>query len=155
MYIQVVDRKRYVPYDGLDKTSPEIKFDKKKWKQAVRQFTEKYQMPILWLYHQNSIVQNANFGIINDDKVKSIFMLRPYEKTRGQITTDDPSRNNVSLQPGPMATMFRSSIKGDVTMLGNFCFEVFGTLWVQFGIWAFDGIFYIRSEEHTSELQSH
>ena len=39
--------------------------------------------------------------------------------------------------------MYRSAIKGVITVLGNFAFDAFGLLWMDFGIPAYDGLFYV------------
>ena len=49
--------------------------------------------------------------------------------------------------PPPEQLIYSSAIQGDLTMIGNFCFDSFAMVWIDFGVKSWDGTFYVMDYE--------
>jgi hypothetical protein len=151
-YVQiwVVDRKRYLT--SLDANLNEFLVNSDANKLAygsglnVQKKVEGMGVPFISMYDANSFLAGAKFNVVADEMMKSIFIRRNMELNRGQITGEN--QNTVVTSDGEMdsALLFRSAIKGDLTMIGNFAFNIMGLMWIHFGIRAWDGFFYVMSK---------
>lgn len=139
MTIQVVDRKKYIPV--IKSTGTSVTRAEKK--AALDKFLSDNSIPMIDLYNQGSVVKSTNFGVTNEEQMKDIFIRRQIQRSRGDITTLSALRTSNVSEASQIAMLYRSAIKGDVTMLGNFFFDILGTVWVNFGIWAYNGLFYV------------
>jgi hypothetical protein len=112
----------------------------------VQKKVEGMGVPFISMYDANSFLAGAKFNVVADEMMKSIFIRRNMELNRGQITGEN--QNTVVTSDGEMdsALLFRSAIKGDLTMIGNFAFNIMGLMWIHFGIRAWDGFFYVMSK---------
>lgn len=149
MLYQLVDRKRYLKLKGIDAYDGDLHTHKKSIKDRLEEFLAENNIPKLELYHQGSFVQSANFSVVNDDQMKSAFILRQQQRKGGKLVGADTRITTNAAEASQIAMLYRSAIRGDVTMLGNFCFEILGTVWMQFGIWAYDGLFYVLQKTDT------
>jgi len=151
-YVQIwiVDRKRYLT--SLDPDLNEFTVDsdanKSKYRTGleVQSKVESMGVPFISMYDANSFLAGAKFNIVADEMMKSIFIRRNMELNRGQITGEH--QNTIVTADGEMdsSLLFRSAIKGDLTMIGNFAFNIMGLMWIHFGIRAWDGFFYVMSK---------
>ena len=143
MLVQVIDRKKYISFKTPSNYSVDgLRSVKEIIRRNLPAFLEENKMPKVTLYHQGSFIQTSNFQVTNDDQMKSIFIRRQMELAKKQRANGEPLSESMAPQPGPMQVIFRSAIKGDITMIGNFLFNMLGAYWLDFGIWAYDGIFY-------------
>jgi hypothetical protein len=140
---QIVDRKRYLTIlKGVSKTkSPEqatVEMNAE-IKKDIDKFLKLNHMPRWYMYHANSFFKDAKFEVVTDEQMKSIFIGRALKQNRTGITSatePDP--------PLPIGLLiYRSAIKGTVTTIGNFGYDLMGQVWVDFGIDALNGIFYV------------
>ena len=151
-YVQiwVVDRKRYLT--SLDPDLNEFTVDSDANKSKYRNGTEVQSkvegmgVPFISMYDANSFLAGAKFNVVADEMMKSIFIRRNMELNRGQITGENQSTIVTSDGEMDSALLFRSAIKGDLTMIGNFAFNIMGLMWIHFGIRAWDGFFYVMSK---------
>jgi hypothetical protein len=148
--IWVVDRKRYLT--SLDWELNEFTVDSDENKAKFRSGLEAQSavegkgVPFISMYDANSFLAGAKFNVVADEMMKSIFIRRNMELNRGQITAEN--QNVVTTSQGEMdsSLLFRSAIKGELTMIGNFAFNIMGLMWIHFGIRAWDGFFYVMSK---------
>ena len=141
---QMIDRTAYVTSfvdrSELDNKQP---IAKQKTPTDTTTFLDKHSLPMLDVYKIGSFVQTSNFSIENDSQMQSVYIRRQINLTHKEIAETD--HRIVLAQPeiGKIALLYRSAIKGEITMLGNFCVDIMGIIWVNFGIWAYDGLFYV------------
>jgi hypothetical protein len=143
---QIVDRKRFLTivkgvkgmheHNVVQKKAEIIKVD-------LQSLLQANFIPYFTLYSQTSFFKDAKFDVVNDEHMKSIFMNRLIQKTREQISTgmQGETETNSGLPMGLL--MYRSAVKGQVTTIGNFGFDVLGMVWVNFGVPLLDGFFYV------------
>lgn len=147
--IQIVDRKRYLTnLRSLPDQTNEVNLHAKK--EAIRKnltkFLQANHMPRFTLFHQSSFFKDARFEVVNDELMKSIFLNRQVQRSREQVTAGDPRQIDAASGIPQDLLMYRSAVKGTVTVIGNFVYDLLGQVWVSFGIPALDGIFYILSK---------
>jgi hypothetical protein len=94
-------------------------------------------------------IKDIKFEVVNDEQMKSIFIRRQIDKTRTDIAANDGRNTQLYGGMPGFAMMYRSAIKGSFTMIGNFAFDVFGVMWFNFDIPAYDGLFYVLHREDT------
>ena len=141
--MQIVDRKRYLSIlKGLPPgVSPE--YSTKQMNTTILKTTPSFltdnQIPKWDLYHRNSFFKDAKFEVVADEQMKSIFIGRAIKKQRGELASGEAANDTL-----PMGLLiYRSAIKGTVTTLGNFGFDLLGQVWVDFGVPEMNGIFYV------------
>jgi hypothetical protein len=135
---QVMDRKYYVANSKINFKDGSIKN-----KRELRGVLKKSNVPYMSFTNKLSFIKDVKFEVVNDEMMKSIFMMRPVQKTRAEVATSNARNSQVYGGMTSFAMMYRSAIKGSVTILGNFAFDVFGLVWFDFGIPAYDGLFYV------------
>ena len=146
MLMQVIDRKRYISFSGYTANerniSKGIKID---MKENLPAFLERTGIPKIDIYHQASFLQSTHFSVTMDDQMASMFIRNSINQnsTRAAMTTVDGRVLKNLPMASQMAMLYRSAIKGDITMLGNFCWNPFDYVWMNFGVWAYDGLFYV------------
>jgi hypothetical protein len=135
---QLIDRKYYIANNSFD-----IEATENTKRSVLKGMLKNNNIPYLRLMTQLSYFKDVKFDVVNDEQMKSIMINRAIAKTRADIATGDARNSQLyGGQPG-FAMMYRSAIKGTLTMLGNFAFDVFGIVWFEFGIPAYDGLFYV------------
>ncbi|OGR31601.1 MAG: hypothetical protein A2139_11440 [Desulfobacca sp. RBG_16_60_12] len=146
--IQVVDRKRYLTIlrnaPGINEVNAHEK--KADIRKNLAPFLRTNHMPKFQLAHQSSFFKDAKFEVINDELMKSIRVGEQVRRTREQLTAGDVREAETNSGIPQDLLMYRSAIKGQVTVIGNFVFDLLGTVWMAFGIPALDGIFYVLSK---------
>lgn len=112
------------------------------------------KIPFVSFGKGNSYIQEANFDVQPDDQIKSLFIQRYAGRDRAAITGNPDIVNKAGKLPIPEKTLYSSAIRGDITMLGNFAFDLFGLVWLDFGVKVWDGPFNVLTREDTIERGS-
>lgn len=124
----------------------ERKFSPGVARSEIRDYLRSKGIPVVSFVRGNSYIQDANFDVTTDDKIKGILMRRYLQPAREGVT--DPSiRQKFKTPVDPREVLYSSAIQGDVTMLGNFVFDLFGLVWLDFGVSRWDGPFSVRERE--------
>lgn len=148
---QIVDRKRFLTIvrgaTGLHEHNLHARYTD--IRARLPAFLKANFMPKFSLYHQLSPFKDAKFEVVNDEHMKSIFVNRVVRKSREQIASgaQNETETNAGLPMGLL--MYRSAVKGQVTVIGNFGFDLMGLVWVSFGVPLLDGIFYVVGKTDT------
>lgn len=139
---QLIDRKFFVANSELN-----IGVAGEMPKNKLRGLLKDKNIPYLRLMTKLSYLKDVKFEVVNDEQMKSIMINRSIAKTRADIAGGTARNSQLYGGMPGFAMMYRSAIKGTVTMLGNFAFDVFGIMWFEFGIPAYDGLFYVIHRE--------
>lgn len=139
-----------------------VKFTKKDYskenidltRSEVRQKMKDKQIPFISFGKGNSYIQDANFDVQPDDKIKSIFMNRYLKPDRTDITSKPSINQKAGKLPPTEKTIYSSAIRGEITMLGNFALDLFGMVWLDFGVRTWNGPFNVLTREDTIEKGS-
>jgi len=110
-------------------------------------------VPFVSFVRANSYIKDANFEVIQDDQMKGIFIRRYFgnkDKNRS-ISVDKPDLASKENSAPPAQQIFAPTIKGKITMLGNFVIGTFALVWLDFGIRRWDGPFTAFEREDTIE----
>jgi len=144
----IIDRKRYLTRLALGMNEFSVGTEKSKYGSgaAAQSSVEALGVPFISLYDANSFLAGAKFEVVSDEQMKSIFIRRNMELNRHEITGQN--QNDLKIAGGEVESslLFRSAIKGEITMIGNFVFNIMGLMWLNFGIRAWDGFFYVLSK---------
>ena len=141
-WVFVVDRKRYLTKLTDNTLNEHNIYDVKKTLNKARFLNDK-RISELQLYRRDSFFKDVNFEVIADEQMKSIFVQRALNKSREQITTGNQSAVQTNQGTRAPLLLYRSAIKGSITMIGNFVYDLLGLTWITFGIPQLDGIFYV------------
>jgi hypothetical protein len=110
----------------------------------------KRQIPYIAFGHANSYIKEPKFNV-NIDKLMQAHLIyqayrgnpRPADaKNAGEITPSSATKVD-AIDPGTL--LFRSSIQGTIPMLGNFCFDMFATIWIDCLVPQWSGPYAIRN----------
>ena len=125
----------------------------KKTRDDVKKALKNLNIPMVSLLKGNSYIQDAKFGVQLDDKMKSIFVRRYFNDSKANfdITKHPDLADKLETGVDPREIMYSSAITGDLTMIGNFAFDTFGMVWLDFNVKRFDGPFFIMSREDVIE----
>lgn len=98
----------------------------------------------------NSFIEDSQFEVMIDDQMKSLFMRRNRgpDITRDEKTSQpDIARSENAIPPAQQ--IFMNAMQGRIKMLGNFAFDTFGYVWLDFGVYLWDGPFNVFEVTHT------
>lgn len=155
---------RFVIFDMKREYSEKIKDNKTSYPGAIKSKEELIEkittapinLPYVSLTKGNSYIQNTSFNVIQDEQMKSIFMRKALggsDVTKGdKHTKPDASRKDGGTPV--MQQIFSPTIQGDITMIGNFGFDVFNLIWIDFGVRQWSGFFNILEKVDTIEQGS-
>ena len=140
-YIFMVDRKRYLTRTvaGIN----EYNVGQFKRNATKRSFLKGAKIPDLKFYQKNSFFKSAQFEVVNDEQMKSIFIQKQLKPTRDQTATQNQGALLTTQGVRGALLLYRSAIKGSITMIGNFVYDMLGLVWITFGVPQLDGIFYV------------
>ena len=145
----------YQQYTELTKRGDESQKipDGKVTREEIRDYVVDHGVPYISLVKVNSYIKEPNFQVVQDERIKTIFMQRSLEaKNRDQITSQTDVAAKQSTPPPDPRQIFSASIQGDIVMLGNFVFDVFQLIWIDFGVPQWDGPYNIMEREDIIEL---
>jgi hypothetical protein len=119
---------------------------KKLSREDIRANLKINNIPMISFGKGNSYIAGSNFSAIADPTIKTIFMRKGIDRSRSQqIGQSDAKGKDVVLDYSDL--LYSSAINGDITMLGNFAFDVFGTVWLDFGVDQWSGPFWVMNKE--------
>ncbi len=110
-------------------------------------------IPYISFQNGNSYIKESKFNVITDDKMKAHLIQTYYgavqngndkRKQKGR-----PDKANKIEAVDPSAFLYSGAIQGDVTMLGNFAFDMFSLMWIDFEVNRWSGTFNVRAREDT------
>lgn len=110
----------------------------------------KAKVPFLSLGHASSFIMDANFDVIMDPQIQraKIDAAAKFLKARSDVTSRS-LRDLIKDSPNEYHQIFSSAIQGTITMLGNFAFDTFASMWLDFQISIWDGPFVVRQRTDT------
>lgn len=117
-----------------------------KTREGVRKVLKRNKIPIISFGKGNSYIENANFSVQSNDQMKSIFIRRYYEQDRTEQQEEQSKHKRDALEK---EVLYSSAINGDIQILGTAAFELFGLVWLDFGIKRWDGPFNVLNREDT------
>lgn len=146
--VQLSDRKRYLTIvKPVEMTQQNYHKTKKEFAKNLQENLKTNFIPYFTLFHQSSFFADAKFEIVQDERMRSLFIQARLDPNRTDlVTAKDP--NKVSTDSGTVGPMvlYRSAIKGTIKMIGNFIFSYAGMVWINFGIPDVDGLFYVMQK---------
>lgn len=144
-YIFDVERE-FTKFAPSDRFTKDELFGGDYTRERVRQVLADKGIPIISFQRGNSYISDSNFEVVNDDQVKSILMRRYLSPDREQFQdVSQKLKDNTAVDPRQI--LYSSAIHGEITMIGSFVFDVFGLVWLEFGVPVWDGPFYVVSHE--------
>lgn len=140
---QVLDRKYFIANAKIS----DFGVGDYKTKAKLKKLARSRGIPVIEFMTKLSYLKDVKFEVVNDEQMKSIFIRRQIPKTRAEIATLDGRNSQLHGGMPGFSMLYRSAIRGTVSMLGNFAFEVFGLIYVDFSIPAYDGVYYIVARD--------
>lgn len=122
-------------------------------RKQIRDVVVSKGVPFVSLVRANSYVKSANFDTVNDEQMAGIFMRRALGDagvTRDEKTSEPSVAKKENSRAAPQQ-IFSPVIQGNITMIGNFVFDVFCLLWLEFGVKEWDGPFNMAEREDVIE----
>jgi len=116
---------------------------------TIRKEVEKKNVPFISLVSGNSFILESSFTSNQDEKMSAIMINRYYGKndtTREEKTTKPDAQQKVDKAPPPQQ-VYSPTLTGKITMLGNFVFDTFALVWIDFGVFRWDGVFNFHERE--------
>jgi hypothetical protein len=140
-YVYIYDMKRaHVAVDTSDRLDPRTTRDQ------IVQKLQKYGIPLVTFKHGLSFVQSAQFQAEQDQQIQAVLISRAVDPSRYQVANvTHAARAAETIDPRKL--LFSSAVQGKVTMLGNFVFDSFQMVWLEFGVRRWDGTFFVFEKE--------
>ena len=146
--IQLSDRKRYLSVlSPVHMTQQNAGKTKSEFRKDLFKNLQRNYIPYFTLFHQSSFFQDAKFEIVQDERMRSLFIQARNQQNRTQqVVGTNPS--SISADQGAIAplVLYRSAVKGSIKMIGNFVFSYAGLVWINFSIPNIDGLFYVMQK---------
>ena len=153
-----------VEYHIFDANTEFTKFTNSDWEKGnedisrseIRKKVNKKNVPFISLVRANSYIKDASFEVIQDEQMKGIFMRRYFgeKHVTREATTQQTSLSQKENRAVPAQQIFAPTIKGKITMIGNFVVGTFALVWLDFGIRRWDGPFTAFEREDVIERGS-
>lgn len=151
----LVDLKReFTRFASSDQLPPNQLVGGKVTRDAVKNVCRNANVPFVSFQKGNSYIQESSFGVVADEQMKAIFIRRYMDRVRQEITKTPDVQQKQGTGVDPRQVLYSSAISGDITMLGNFAFDVFQLIWLDFGVERWDGPFRVQEREDTIEAGS-
>jgi hypothetical protein len=131
--------KEWQKKNGIDSGSPANR-DK------IREICINKGVPYVEFMRGNSWIQDAQFDIVQDELIQSIFIQRYMQQSRaavvgqGRTETQDKTTDHRSV-------LYSSAIKGQVTTIGNHGMDIMGLYWLDFGVPQWSGPFRVLERQ--------
>lgn len=144
-YFYIFDLKeeivRFNPQDRFDK-------DKKPSRDEIKKVLDEHGIPIISFRNGLSFVQDARFEVEQDPAIKAILIQEGYKNAQNpqEITKMNSAAkkdNAIDIRK----LLYSSALQGTITMFGNFVFDTFSLVWLEFGVKQWDGPFYAMGKE--------
>lgn len=114
--------------------------------ERIREELGKLGIPIISFLKANSYIRECEFQVIGDDKVKA-HLIQQYLGKDARVEGNKPSVADKKKSVDARNLLYSAAIQGNITTLGNFAFELFGLVWLEFGVNRWDGPFNVRAHE--------
>lgn len=129
-------------------------FKKNPTREQLKKILKDKGVPFISFGKGNSYLFESQFEVVNDDQMKSLFINRFYAPTRDKLTQKPSKEQKLNRIPDASKVLYSSAIQGDLNMIGNFAFDMFGLVWLDFGVPVWSGLFNVRAREDTIEPAS-
>lgn len=114
----------------------------------VRDALKKKGVPMITFGHGNSYIQEADFSVMNDDPIKTLLMIRGL-KEASRIDMVEKTELKRKLEEQRPQLLYSSAIRGEINMMGNFAFDTFGLVWLDFEVPVWSGPFFVTAKTDT------
>lgn len=116
----------------------------------IRQKLKDRNVPYVQFMKANSFITNNSFNVVNDEQLKAILIKRYNSPTREEFHSQ-PTADRRKGAPAPSQLIYSSAIVGEFEMIGNFCFDTFAMIWLDFGVKNWSGTFFVNEHEDVIE----
>lgn len=148
--VWVIDLKRYVTQlNGGSLSEHDLHLKKAEFTKQLDRFLAQGKLAKIVLGRGESFIEDASFDVTNDELMKSIQAKKSLLMSRDAIAAGDPRKVEELANIASAQFLYRSAVRGRITMLGNFVFDALGEFWIDFGVRFWDGIFWIREKTDT------
>jgi hypothetical protein len=126
--------------DVSDRLNPKTTRDQ------IIQKLKKYAIPLVTFKHGLSYIQEASFTMEMDQQLQHIALERALDPNRYQtVGVTHAARAASAIDPRTL--ILGSLITGKVSMIGNFAWDTFHRIWLEFGVRRWDGPFFMMDRE--------
>lgn len=135
--------------EGIEAFHPDdVLLPDEQTRERVLDIARERGVPVVSFGAANAFVSETSFDVTLDELMRSVFIDESLKerKTRAQVTkqSEHSSRRGA---PAPEELLPLSVLQGEMTMLGNFVFEMFGPVWLDFfGAPQMSGLFKVREK---------
>lgn len=138
-----------VKFDPSDKLEPDAKTGRISRDRIRKKVIEK-GIPYVTFGNALTFVQDASFEVIMNNQIQRAMIERyaQHLRTRSEIT-EETAAETAKLMPENFHEVWSSTLKGSINMLGNFVFDVFSYVWVDFGTPIWSGLYAVRQRTDT------
>jgi hypothetical protein len=115
-------------------------------KEKIQEKLDSAGIPIISFLNGNSYIKESHFNVEGDPKIKTHFI----QKYHGADKSKNKNQSGAKEKKKSLSaeeTLFSAAITGDITSMGNFAFDTFSLVWLEFGVRRWDGPFNVRSRE--------
>lgn len=138
----IIDLKsEVVTFDDTDKLEVNATRDK------IKEKLKNHSVPMISFRSGLSFIQDSRFEVQQDPLMKSIMIQQYFSPTTRNEQTQISHAAQLQGKPDPRQLIYSSALDGNITMLGNFVFDTFALVWLDFGIPRWDGTFYVMEKE--------
>jgi len=114
----------------------------------IKKIVQDKGIPFVSLVRANSFVKDCNFDTVMDEQQAGILMRRALtESSTRQAKVENADLASKENRLVGAVQLFSPVINGNITMIGNFVFDVFALIWIEFGVRQWDGPFNIAEKE--------
>lgn len=143
--VSIIDLKReFVQnFDGEELKPIEDKISRERVKKKLRE----RNIPFISMGKATSFIKDSSFEVLMDNEIQAILLDNAAKDLRTRI--DQTSHNGAQLQnglPDPQHVLWSSAMEGTITMMGNFVFDTFSYLWLDFGVDLWSGPFNVLNK---------
>lgn len=140
-YVYIYDMKRaHAEFDMADRLDPKTTREK-----IVQRLKDK-GIPLVTFKSGLSFIENAQFHAEQDQQIQAVLISRAVDPSRYQVASVTHAARAANTVD-PRKLLFSSAIQGKVPMIGNFVFDSFMTVWLEFGVRRWDGTFFVFEKE--------
>lgn len=135
------------PFDGTENVLSLSQQSKENIFRRLRSMS----VPVVEIGRATSYVRSFRFNIQPEGLMRSIFaenQLQDRKKRVSVVELPDPEGRRGRAKPEQIVPL--SVLEGELELLGNFVFDVFSTVWVEFyGAYAVSGVYHVRGRKDT------
>ena len=143
--VVVIDiRQELIRFDPSDQLEPDAKTGRISRDRIRKKVIEK-GIPYVSFGNALSFIKDASFEVEMDPLIQRAMIERyaQHLKTRQEVAHETKAETEKPMSEN-FNDIWQSTLKGNVNMLGNFVFNVFSYIWIDFGVSTWNGLFSIR-----------